>query len=60
MVAELKKVLKQRISESEWLDLLTKKAAIDKVDNINVFLGYPDYITSDSFLDNFYVKVSTE
>lgn len=55
---ELKTALKQRMGEKNWLDSSTREHAVAKVDSINDFIGYPDVIFNNTFLDNFYAGVS--
>ena len=55
---QLKIALKQRISESDWLDQETRERATGKVNSIIDLLGYPDFITNDTLLDKFYASVS--
>ena len=58
LVTELKKALKQRINQSDWLDNATRTRAVDKVNHINDFLAYPDFVKNDTFLDQIYASVS--
>ncbi len=43
MVMELKNVYQGRISQMEWMDGDTRKAAIGKLENMTVKVGYPDH-----------------
>jgi predicted metalloendopeptidase len=42
MVANLRAVLRERISTLEWMDKPTRDAALRKLDLLNVKIGYPD------------------
>ena len=60
LVANLKKALKIRINNLQWMSDNTKKAALEKLAAINVKVGYPDKwrdysgleITRNSFVKN--------
>lgn len=51
MVENMIEVYKQRLSENEWLTQTTIEKAIVKLDNLGVFVGYPDK------LDEIYQKL---
>jgi putative endopeptidase len=42
LVGNLKKSLKNRITKLEWMGDATKKEALEKLEKINVKIGYPD------------------
>ena len=57
VLRELKQALKQRISQEDWLDDVTKKRALNKADKINEFLAYPKEIKNNAILNNIYSQV---
>ena len=46
------------LDQLEWLDLESKSAAFDKVGNLTVNIAYPDFITDDTQLDQYYNKLT--
>ena len=60
MVQQFVRVYKARIEKLDWMSDATKKAAVDKLDNMKFFIGYPDrwddtldsLEITDSFFDN--------
>ena len=47
------------LDEANWLDEGTKRSAKDKLHNMNLKVGYPDYIIDDEALDKDYDQVRT-
>ncbi|MDR0921651.1 MAG: M13 family peptidase [Lactobacillales bacterium] len=44
MVSKMIEVYKSRLAENDWLTPETRDKAIVKLDNLGVFIGYPDHI----------------
>ena len=48
---DLKQVFVRILKRNTWLDPLTKKKAIEKVEHIKTIVGTPDYLNPDPILD---------
>lgn len=57
MIEQLLIAFKEMINESDWMDALTKKIAIEKVDAMKSVVGYPDFILKTTALDEIYREV---
>lgn len=58
MIANLKRAFKSLVNEATWMDSTTKSIAIDKVDAMIEFVGYPDWIKNKTKLEDYYNEVS--
>jgi predicted metalloendopeptidase len=45
------------LNSTEWMDNESKKAALDKLDNIDSKIGYSDDILNNTYLDKYYKGV---
>ena len=58
LVGNLKKSLRKRIENLDWMTDATKKAALEKLDKMNVKIGYPDkwidYSSVEISRDNYF------
>lgn len=45
------------LNSTDWMDEWSRKAAIDKLDNIDSKIGYSDDILNNTYLDKFYKGV---
>jgi len=54
MVKNIKESLKNRISQTTWLDEQTKNLAIEKIEAIIDKINYPDYIMNPEYIDEQY------
>lgn len=59
MVTELGRAFKGMLKETEWMDEITKKKALNKIEEMISLVGYPDFIRSNKELDNYYKLVSS-
>ena len=57
MVTNLKTSLKGLLVAAAWMDLPTTLEAITKVQAINTFIGYPDWIVNRNLLESYYNDV---
>jgi len=48
---------KSHIAAASWMDEATRDTALDKADAIERKIGYPDLVTSPTFLDQYYEQV---
>jgi predicted metalloendopeptidase len=46
------------LSEAKWMDSETKFYAINKLKNLKVIVGYPNWQMKRSFVNNYYGNVS--
>ena len=58
MVTNLKTSLKGLLVAAAWMDLPMTLEAITKVQAINTFIGYPDWIVNRTLLESYYNDVS--
>lgn len=53
----MKKAFRKTLQTSDWLDSKFRDALLEKLDQIEFFLGYPDFIQDRTSLDTFYENV---
>ena len=60
MIRYIKETFKDRISElgEDWLDDLSLKRSLEKVDAITEMVGYPDRILENSYVNGLSASVS--
>jgi predicted metalloendopeptidase len=56
MIETLKETFEKRLNNNSWMDPETKKAALDKLKNVNHKIGYPDFIIDTSLVDKYFSK----
>ena len=54
MVVNLKKAFKSLVKDATWMDSTTKSIAIDKVDAMIEFIGYPQWILNKTAVEEYY------
>uniref|UniRef100_A0ABD2WDE5 Neprilysin-2 n=1 Tax=Trichogramma kaykai TaxID=54128 RepID=A0ABD2WDE5_9HYME len=54
MVHNIRLEFKKILSEVEWMDENTRKAALDKAESMSTHIAYPDELLDDKKLDEFY------
>lgn len=59
MVENIRRAFRNELSEITWMDDATKEAALEKADFIKHFIGYPDWYTNASALEQYYKDVRT-
>lgn len=57
MVLNLKQAFKSMIDDATWMDMADKATAKEKVDAINDFIGYPDWINDKIAVEDYYKGV---
>lgn len=57
MTHEIQRSFRELLNQSTWLDSMTKQVAGDKVDAMQLRIGYPDFILDDWQLDDRYKDV---
>lgn len=57
MFNSLMKSFKSRMSHVTWMDKATRITALDKANAIVHKIGYPDFVTQPSQLDQYYQQV---
>lgn len=57
MIEEVKDAFKVRLEEKDWLDNITKKRCVEKVDAISEMVAYPEQIDNNTYLDDLYAQV---
>jgi len=55
MVEDLRAAFKELVSESEWMDAATQERAAKKADQMLQLIGYPDWLTDPSKVDEYYL-----
>lgn len=56
---EIQKSFVSSLTSADWLDYETKNHAIEKLEKMDLKLGYPDYILEDNLLNSDYNEVKT-
>lgn len=54
MIQNIRDEFKIILNQVDWMDAVSKKAAEEKVDTIDVQIGYPDYTNNDTYLNDLY------
>ncbi len=54
MVEDLRSAFKELVSETEWMDDETQQAAMMKADQMLQLMAYPDWLTHEQDLDQYY------
>jgi len=54
MVEDLRSAFKELVSETEWMDAETQQAAMMKADQMLQLMAYPDWLTHEQDLDQYY------
>lgn len=54
----IKTVLVKKIKSLKWLDDSTKIKALDKAKSINILTAFPNWMTNESFILEYYRDVS--
>ena len=57
MAREIQHSFHQLLQQSDWLDDSTRKVAAEKVDAMQLRIGYPDFILQPRELDDLYKDV---
>jgi len=54
MVEDLRSAFKELVGETDWMDSETQKQAMNKADQMLQLMAYPDWLTHEEDLDNYY------
>ncbi|RWS06231.1 Membrane metallo-endopeptidase-like 1, partial [Dinothrombium tinctorium] len=57
MINSMKQKLVEMIRSSGWMDVETKRGAIEKVNEMQSFVGYPEELLNNSAVDHFYANL---
>lgn len=62
MIQYVKATFKDRINElgNDWLDDVSRKRSLDKVDAITQMVAYPDDILNNDYVNGLYADVSPD
>ena len=58
MIHDIRDAFNELLHENMWMDKETRLVAEDKANNMNERIGYPDYITNTTKLEQEYENVS--
>ena len=58
MIHDIRDAFNELLHENLWMDKETRLVAEDKANNMNERIGYPDYITNTTRLEEEYNNVS--
>ncbi len=58
MIHDIRAAFNELLEENEWMDEETRLVAKDKADSMNERIGYPEYITNATRLEEEYKNVS--
>lgn len=57
MIINLKTAFKSLVDDATWMDSATKSIAKSKADFMASNIGYPDWMTNKTALNNYYASV---
>ncbi len=60
MVEAIKSEFETTINETDWMDDATREAALEKIQNMLSFVGYPQELLDDSILIEYYKELSLD
>ena len=60
MIHDIREAFNDLLEENEWMDTETRHVAEDKANSMTERIGYPEYITNDTRLEEEYQNVSWE
>ncbi|CAL1261356.1 unnamed protein product [Larinioides sclopetarius] len=58
LVLDLSFEFEEQLLNNNWMDRTTKNAALEKLHAMKVNVGFPDWITDEGNLDDFYIKTN--
>ena len=58
MIHDIREAFNDLLEENEWMDTETRHVAEDKANSMTERIGYPEYITNDTRLEEEYQNVS--
>ncbi|CAN7981141.1 unnamed protein product, partial [Ixodes pacificus] len=53
-ISDLKKALRSRLEKAAWMDADSREIALRKLDNTDIFTGFPDAVTDENSLNKYY------
>ena len=56
-MSEVVRSFKLRIEQVSWMDEGTKSKALEKINALNYGVGYPDWLTNDTYMEDRYEKL---
>jgi predicted metalloendopeptidase len=57
MIENIRSEFKIMLTEYDWMDTESKKAALEKAESIVLKIGYPDFTYDDYYLNKMYFEV---
>ncbi|KAB0797757.1 hypothetical protein PPYR_08750 [Photinus pyralis] len=57
MVSDIRKVFLNIVKRADWMDVDTKKYALEKAEAMSSYIAYPDEFLSDETLEDFYKEL---
>ena len=57
MIHDIREAFNELLEENDWMDTETRKVAEDKANSMTERIGYPEYITNDTRLEEEYKNV---
>ena len=57
MIHDIREAFNELLEENDWMDTETRKVAEDKANSMTERIGYPEYITNDTRLEDEYTNV---
>uniref|UniRef100_A0A8D9DX90 Neprilysin-11 n=1 Tax=Cacopsylla melanoneura TaxID=428564 RepID=A0A8D9DX90_9HEMI len=58
LIANMKVVLKSRLSSLSWMDSETRSAALDKLEAMHEFIGYPEWYNNSTYFNEYFTGIS--
>ena len=57
MIHDIREAFNELLEENDWMDMETRSVAEDKANGMTERIGYPEYITNKTRLEEEYNKV---
>uniref|UniRef100_A0A1S4KT93 Peptidase M13 N-terminal domain-containing protein n=2 Tax=Ixodes scapularis TaxID=6945 RepID=A0A1S4KT93_IXOSC len=58
-ISDLRRALRSRLEKAAWMDADSRKSALRKLDNMDIFTGFPDAVTDEKSLNKYYVDIGS-
>jgi membrane metallo-endopeptidase-like protein 1 len=58
MIENIRSEFVNILNETDWLDQESRRLALDKANNLDIKVGYPEFLFNDTHLNEIYEKVN--
>jgi membrane metallo-endopeptidase-like protein 1 len=60
MIEDLREAFREMLVNNEWMEEETRKYALEKINDMQSLIGFPDFLFNDTALDEYYDKLDFE